>query len=127
MKKFILLLTLIISSLFSSSTKVTGAYAIGIFDAGGNGENVQHLRKTKADYSGTCYTKVFIAGNPFKIKPRVTIGNSEGIYQSSKPIYSKTRKLQIGVVMLFKHFRVSKGYIKVSFKNKLYDSKVFVK
>lgn len=127
MKKFILLLIFILSPLFAYNTSVTAIYAIGIFDARGNGENVQHLRKTKADYNGTCYTKVFVVGNAFNSKPEVSIGNSIGIYQSTKPIYSKTRKLKIGEVMVFKHFNVSKGLIKISFKNKLYDSKVYVK
>lgn len=127
MKKFILLFIFFTSSLFSFSTNVTGAYAIGIFDSAGNGENVQHVRKTKADYNGTCYTKVFVVGNSFKIKPEVSIGNSKGEYQSSKPIYGKIRKLKIGEVMIFKHKNVRSGQIKVSFKNKLYDSKVYVK
>lgn len=127
MKKSILLLILILSPLFSFSTKVTGAYAIGIFDASGNGENVQHVRKTKADYNDICYTKIFLVGNSFNVKPKVSIGKSKGIYQSTKSIYGKSRKLKIGEVMLFKHYKVTNGYIKVSFKNKLFDSKVYVK
>ena len=127
MKKFILLLIFILSPLFCYNTSVTGAYAIGIFDSNGNGENIQHVKKTKANYNGTCFTKIFIAGNSFNNKPEVKIGNSIGIYQSTKPIYSKTRKLKIGEVMVFKHFNVTKGLIRVSFKNKIYDSKVYVK
>lgn len=126
MKKFILLLTLILTPLFSYNTKVTGAYAIGIFDAAGNGENVQHVRKTKADYGGLCYTKIFVIGNSFKLKPTVKIGNSIGEYQSSKPIFSKL-KIKIGEVMLFKHRKVTKGHIRVLFRNKLFDAKVYVK
>ena len=127
MKKFILLLIFILSPLFSYNTKVTAAYAIGIFDSSGNGENIQHVRKTKNNYNDTCYTKIFIVGNPFNAKPKVTIGDSQGVYQSTKPIYSKTRKLKIGEVMIFKHHKVTHGLIKVSFKNKLLDSKVYVK
>ena len=127
MKKFILLLIFILTPLFSYSTKVTGAYAIGIFDEKGNGENVQHVRKTEADYNGTCYTKVYIIGNSFNLKPVVKIGNSRGHYQSSKPIYEKVRKIKIGEVMTFKHYAVTKGHIYVSFKGKLYDRKVYVK
>lgn len=125
MKKFILLLIIFISPLFSYNTKVTGAYAIGIFDAGGNGENIQHVKRTKADYNGTCFTKVFIVGKSFKTKPIVKIGNSIGHFQSSKPIFSKL-KIKIGEVLIFKHNRVTKGLIQVIFKNKLYDSKVYV-
>ncbi len=128
MKKFILLLIFILSPLFSYNTSVTAIYAIGIFNASGNGENVQHLKKTKADYNGICYTKVFVVGNAFNTKPEVRIGNSIGTYQSTKPIYSNnTKKIKIGEVMVFKHFNVTKGLIKVSFKNRVFDSKVYVK
>lgn len=126
MKKFILLLTLTTLQLFSAQSKVTGAYAIGIFDSAGNGENIQHVKKTKNDYNGTCFTKIFIVGNHYNIKPVINIGTSRGHYQSSKPIYNKI-KIKIGEVLLYKHFNVTKGYIEVRFKNRLYDSKVFVK
>ncbi len=126
MKKLILLFILSSTLLFAFKTNIKDAYAIGIFDANGNGENIQHARKTKNNYNGTCYTKVFVIGNSFKLKPNVTIGNSIGHYQSSKPIYNN-RKIKIGEVMLFKHFAVSNGNIKVSFRDKLYDAKVFVK
>lgn len=128
MKKFILLLIFILTPLFSYNTSVTAIYAIGIFNSAGNGENVQHLKRTKANYNGTCYTKIFVVGNAFNTKPEVKIGNSIGTYQSTKPIYSKTtNKIKIGEVMVFKHFNVTKGLIKVSFKNRIYDSKVYVK
>jgi len=126
MKKFILLLFIILSPIFAYNSKVTAGYAIGIFDASGNGENVQHVKKTKANYNGTCFTKVFIVGKFYNIKPVVKIGNSIGHHQSSKPIYGN-RKLKIGEVLLFKHYNVTKGHIKVMFKNKLFDSKVYVK
>jgi hypothetical protein len=126
MKKFILLLTLTTIQLFSAQSNVTGAYAIGIFDSGGNGENIQHAKKTKNDYNGTCYSKIFVVGSYYNIKPVVNIGNSRGHYQSSKPIYNKI-KIKIGEVLLYKHFNVKKGYMEVRFKNRLYDSKVFVK
>ena len=128
MKKFMILSLLIISPLFSYSTSVTAIYAIGIFNSAGNGENVQHVRRTKANYNGTCYTKVFVVGNAFNTKPEVKIGNSIGTYQSTKPIYSETtNKIKIGEVMVFKHLNVSKGLIKIFFKNRLFDSKVYVK
>ncbi|WP_072679944.1 hypothetical protein [Arcobacter sp. LA11] len=126
MKKAILLLILTLTQLFSYNTNVKAAYAIGIFDESGNGENVQHVRKTKHDYNNTCYTKVFVVGTFFKLKPDVYIGNSKGHFQSSKSIYNK-RKIKIGEVLTYKHHAVTKGYFKVLFRNKLYDTKVFVK
>ncbi len=127
MKKFILLLSLLsLTNLFSVQSNVKAVYAIGIFDINGNGENVQNLRKTKFDYNGTCYTKIFIVGSYFNIKPTVNIKNSIGHFQSSKSIYN-SRKIKIGEVLLFKHLNVKNGYITVKFKNKIYDSKVFVK
>ena len=126
MKKLILLFFIILSYGFSYQSNIKGIYAIGIFDSSGKGENIQHLRKTKADYNGTCYTKVFVYGNSLKIKPQVKIGNSIGHYQSSRPIFSP-RKIKIGEELLYKHYNVSNGLIKVTFRNKLYDSKVYVK
>lgn len=126
MKKTILLLILTLTQLFSYNTKVTAAYAIGIFDEKGNGENVQHLRKTVNDYNNTCYTKVFVVGRLLKLKPEVYIGKSKGHFQSRKPIYN-SRKIKIGEVLLYKHFKVNKGYFKVFFRNKLFDTKVYVK
>lgn len=127
MKKVILLLTtLFLVTSFAFSTNIKGAYAIGIFDEKGNGENVQNSRITKNDYNGTCYTKVFVIGNSFKIKPNVTIGNSIGHYQSTKPIYNNS-KIKVGEVMVFKHYNVSKGHIKIEFREKILDTKVFVK
>jgi len=43
------LLILTITHLNAYSTKITTAHAIGIFHENGNGENVQHVRKTKDD------------------------------------------------------------------------------
>ena len=127
MKKVILLLTtLFLINCFAFSSKVKDAYAIGIFDKKGNGENVQHTRITKSDYNGTCYTKVFVIGKIFKLKPQVTIGNAIGHFQSTKAVYNKS-KIKIGEVMTFKHYKVSKGYIKVKLKEKILDTKVFVK
>lgn len=126
MKKPILLLMLTITQLFSYNTNVKAAYAIGIFDEKGNGEKVQHIRKTKNDYNNTCYTKVFVIGRLLKLKPDVYVGKSKGHYQSSKSIYNN-RKIKIGEVLLYKHYAVDKGYFKVYFRNKLLDTKVYVK
>jgi len=125
MKKLTIVLILLSNFLFAYNSNVKQAVAIGIFDSNGNGENIQHLRKTKNDYEGTCYTKVFVEGNFFRNKPKVSIGNSIGHYESSKSIYKNKKK--IGEVLLFKHHNVSKGYIKVSFDKKIFDTKVYVK
>ncbi len=126
MKKVdLLFLTLFLTNLNAFSTNIKSAYAIGIFDENGNGENLQHIRKTKNDYNNTCYTKVLVIGNSFKMKPKVTIGDSIGHFQTTKPVYNND--IKIGEVMTFKHYAVSKGYIKVIFNNKIFDSKVLVK
>ncbi len=126
MKKTILLLIFALTQLFSYNTNVKAAYAIGIFSENGNGENVQHVRKTTHDYNNTCYTKIFVVGSFLKLKPDVYIGKSKGHYQSSKSIYNN-RKIKIGEVLTYKHYGVTNGYFKVFFRNKLYDTKVFVK
>lgn len=125
MKKIILLLTLLLAT-YINAKNITGAYAIGIFDSFGNGENIQNARKTRADYNNTCYTKIFVIGTILRTKPEVKIGNSIGHFQSSKPIYNKS-KIKIGEVMIFKHYAVSSGLIRVTYRNRLFDSKVFVK
>lgn len=126
MKKLVLLSSLFLIELFAYSSNVKAAYAIGIFDSSGNGENIQHIRTTQNDYNGTCYSKVFVVGNSFKVKPTVKIGNSIGHYESSEPIYN-IRNLKIGEVMLFKHYGVTNGYIKVMLKDKILESKTFIK
>ena len=126
MKKIILLLTIFFTSLYSYKTDVKAIFAIGIFNENGSGENIQHLRKTESDYNGTCYTKIFVYGTSLSIKPEVSIGSSKGYFQKSTSIYDK-RKIKIGEEMLFKHYNVSNGLIKVTFRNKLFDSKVYVK
>ncbi|PHO10544.1 MULTISPECIES: hypothetical protein [Malaciobacter] len=113
-------------NLYASSTNIKNAHAIGIFDENGNGENIQHTRKTKADYNGTCFTKVVVIGEFYHTKPEVYIGNSRGYFQKSKSIYNK-RKVKIGEVLTYQHFNVSSGYINVKIDNKTYDFKVFVK
>ncbi|AXH08815.1 hypothetical protein CP960_00880 [Malaciobacter halophilus] len=113
-------------NLYSASTNIKSAHAIGIFDEHGNGENVQHTRRTKADYNGTCYTKIVVFGQYFHTKPEVYIGNSKGYFQKSESIFNK-RKIKIAEVLTYKHYTVTKGYIKVKIDNKTYDFKVYVK
>lgn len=126
MKKLILLILVSTNLLFSYSSHVKQARAIGIFDENGNGENIQRSRKTKNDYNGTCFVKVFVEGKLLNQKPQVKIGNSLGHFQKSKPIYDN-RKIQIGKVYLYKHYNVKSGYIDVKIGNRYFDRKVFVK
>ncbi len=129
MKKIFILFILFIvtfSSLYAYKSDIKGIYAVGIFDAQGRGENIQHTRKTKNDYNGTCYTKIFLYGNAFNVKPEVSIGNSIGSYINSKPIYDK-RNIKIGEELTYKHLNVQNGLLKVSLRNRIFDSKVYVK
>ena len=126
MKKIFILFFIALTSLYSYKSNIQGIYAVGIFDASGRGENIQHVRKTKNDYNGTCYTKVFLYGNAFNVKPEVSIGNSLGHYVNSKPIYDK-RNIKIGEELTYKHFNVQNGLLRVSLRNRVFDSKVYVK
>jgi hypothetical protein len=128
MKKIFILITLLltITQANAYSTKIKTAHAIGIFHKNGNGENIQHVRKTKDDYNGICYSKIVIFGKLNNINVKVKIGNSIGSFIKRIPIYNK-QKIKIAQEMTFKHYNVTKGYIEVRINNKLYDSKVFVK
>jgi hypothetical protein len=108
------------------SSKIKTAHAIGIFHQNGNGENIQHVRKTKDDYNGICYSKIVVFGKTHNIKASVKIGESVGSLIKTISIYNK-QKIKIAEEMTFKHYNVSKGYIEVRVLQKLYDSKVFVK
>ena len=125
--KHILILFLLLNlSLFAYSSKVTAAYAIGVFDEQGNGENIQHIRKTKNDYNGTCYSKIVVFGKLLGQTPKVNIGSSKGHYMKSIPIYNRN-KIKIAQEMTFKHYNLKKGYFEVRVGQKLFDTKVFVK
>ena len=129
MKNIFIIITLLALSLTNSnaySTQIKTAHAIAIFHENGNGENIQHLRKTKDDYNGTCFSKVVVFGKLNNIKAEVKIGNSKGIFVKAIPIYNR-QKIKIAEEMTYKHYKVTKGYFKVIVNNKLYDSKVFVK
>ncbi len=126
MKKYILAILFFTTSILSYSSEIKNAYAIGIFDENGNGENIQHTRKTKNDYNGICYTKIFVLANSFQTNPKVSIGNSTGHFEKTESIYNN-KNIKIGEVLTFKHFGVSKGYIKISLYNRVFDWKVFVK
>ncbi|MBU3014101.1 hypothetical protein KO488_04980 [Poseidonibacter lekithochrous] len=122
----ITLLVLTLTNLNAYSSQIKTAHAIGIFHQNGNGENIQHLRKTKDDYNGTCFSKIVVFGRLNNIMPDVKIGNSKGNFIKSIPIYNK-QKIKIAQEMTFKHYKVTKGYMEVRVNNKLYDSKVFIK
>ncbi len=122
----IALLALILTNSNAYSTQIKNAHAIGIFHENGNGENIQHVRKTKDDYNGICFSKIVVFGKLNNIKPEVKIGNSKGSFIKAISIYNKN-KIKIAQEMTYKHYNVTKGYIEVRVANKLYDSKVFVK
>jgi len=122
----ITLLVLTLTNLNAYSSQIKTAHAIAIFHENGNGENIQHLRKTKDDYNGTCFSKIVVFGRLNNIMPDVKIGNSKGNFIKSIPIYNK-QKIKIAQEMTFKHYKVTKGYMEVRVNNKLYDSKVFIK
>jgi len=122
----IALLTLTFANSNAHSIQIKTAHAIGIFHENGDGENIQHSRRTKNDYNGICYTKIVVFGKLNNIMPKVKIANSIGSFVKTMSIYNN-QKIKIAQEMTFKHYNVTKGYLEVRIKNKLYDSKVFVK
>ncbi|RXJ86278.1 hypothetical protein [Arcobacter sp. CECT 8985] len=127
MKKIIIINILILSFLsnYLFASEVTQARVIGIFDKNGNGENVQYKKQTNANYNGTCFSKIVVIGS-LKNKPKVFIGKSAGVFIKMKPLYNKY-KIKIGDILIYKHENVSKGYVKITLNNKLYDYRIFVK
>lgn len=126
LKYILILLSLLNISLYAYSQNVTAAYAIGIFDKNGNGENIQHVRRTVNDYNGECYTKIVVFGRLLGEIPKVTIGTSIGHFVKSIPVYNK-RKFKIAEEITFKHYGIRKGYFEVRIGGKLFDTKVYVK
>ena len=104
----------------------TQAYAIGIFHKNGNGENIQHKRKTTYDYNGNIYSKVVVLSTNSKIIPTIYIGKSRGHFIKSQAIFN-SKKRHIAYEITYKHYNVTKGYFEVFINNSLKDSKVFVK
>ncbi len=111
--------------LFGYKTTAINAYAVSIYDKDLKEENVQGLGKTKVDYNGVAYTKIYAFGRFYQESPSVKIGNSKGHLVDKKPIYKE--KMLVGYEMLFKHYTVEKGYIKVLVGKRLFDSKVYVR
>jgi hypothetical protein len=124
--KILTLLFLLNLSLYAFSTKISSAHAIAIFDKQGNGENIQHLRISKHDYNGLCYSKIVVIGKLNKTMPTVNIGSSKGHFQKSISIYNRD-KIKIGEELTYKHENVTKGYFEVRILGKLFDTKVFIK
>lgn len=123
-KSIIFIFLFCLNSLANSSE--LKAYAVGVFDKNGNGENIQHLRISKSDYNGTCFSKVVIFGNYKQKDIKVSIGKSIGHFLKKDSIYN-SKKIKIAEELTFKHYNISKGYFEIKINNKLYDSKVFIK
>ena len=120
------ILTLILFiNLFLNASDIK-AYAIGIFDEKGEGENIQHKRITNNDYNNICYSRIVVFGNIPHARVQVKIGNSLGHFEKSIFVYNK-HKIKIAEEITLKHYTVEKGYFEVRINNKLYDTKVFIK
>lgn len=126
MKKILVILILNTITLFAFSSKIQAAYAIGVFDKFGNGENIQHKRTTNKDYNNETFSKIVIFGNFFNSNIQVKIGDSRGHFIKSISIYN-SNKIKIAEELTFRHLNVTKGYFEVKIDGKIYDSKVFVK
>ena len=126
MKKIILILITFVITFFSYNSNIKSAYAIGIFNEKGDGENIQHKRITDNDYNDICYSRIVVFGNISHERVEVKIGDSLGYFEKSTSVVNK-HKIKIGEEMTFKHYTVEKGYFEVKVNNKLYDTKVFVK
>ena len=126
MKKIILILITFVITLFAYNSKIEAAYAIGICNEKGDGENIQHKRITDNDYNDICYSRIVVFGNISHERVEVKIGDSLGYFEKSTSVVNK-HKIKIGEEMTFKHYTVEKGYFEVKVNNKLYDTKVFVK
>ena len=125
MKKIVLPLFLLSTLLFAYSSNVINGYAVSIYDKNLIEENIQAIRKTKKNYNGLVYVKVYIFGKLFHENPKVKIGNSIGHIIKERSIV-KNRKI-IGKEITYKHHAVSKGYLELSYSKKILDTKVFVK
>ena len=99
------ILTLILFiNLFLNASDIK-AYAIGIFDEKGEGENIQHKRITNNDYNNICYSRIVVFGNIPHARVQVKIGNSLGHFEKSIFVYNK-HKIKIAEEITFKHYTV---------------------
>lgn len=125
MKKIILLLSLLFTYSYPYSSNVINAYAVSIYDKNFKEEDIKSKRKTNKDYQNICYTKIYVLGKLFNEDIKVEIGTSRGHIFKERSIAKNGRI--IGKEIIFKHYGVSKGYIKVFTSRKTFDMKVFVK
>lgn len=124
-RRLLFIFTLGISTLYGYSSRAINAYAVAIYDANMNEENIQGVRKTKKDYNGLTYTKIYAFGDFFHMQPHAQIGSSLGILVRKRPIVKND--LHIGYEMIFKHLTVRSGYLEVYIGNELFDRSLYVK
>lgn len=125
MLRLVLILMFCFHALFAYSSKALNAYAVSLYDENMKEENIQGLQKTKHDYNGITYTKIYAFGQFFQEQPHVQIGNSKGKLIDKRPIVKNG--LTIGSEMIFKHFTVRSGYLEVYIGKKLFDRSLYVK
>ncbi|RXJ57621.1 hypothetical protein [Candidatus Marinarcus aquaticus] len=119
------IVSLFMYTLYAYSSKAINAYAVAVYDANMNEENIQGVRKTKKDYNGLTYTKIYAFGDFFHMQPHAQIGSSLGILVRKRPIVKNG--LHIGYEMIFKHLTVRSGYLEVYIGNELFDRSLYVK
>ncbi len=125
MLKILISLFLFVNISFSNNSKVLSAYVVSIYDSNFNEEKLQGKRETSKNYKNLTYTKIHTFGNLYHEELKVRIGTSIGHLYNSKHIVKN--KLIIGKELIYKHYTVSSGFIKVGTSNKVYDMSVFVK
>lgn len=126
MKKILFCFGIFTLSAYAYTSKIINGYAVSIYDEKMVEENIQAKRKSKKDYQGICYTKVYIFGKVLNNgNTKVMIGNSIGHKIKENPIHKN--RLIIGKEIIFKHYTVSKGYLKLYFDGKLLDTKTYIK
>ena len=106
MKKFKFLLLLNTLNLLALSNEIHEAYAIAVFHANGEGENVQHKKITNEDYNGDCFSKIAVLGKIDNKDIQVRIGDSVGYFVNSIPIFN-IQNIKIGTEITFQHYNVS--------------------
>ena len=126
MKKFILILFIATSNLFSMPSDIQASYAIGVFHENGMGEKVQNKKITEDNYEGTCFSKIVVLGKIQDNNIQVRIGDSLGYMENTTNVYN-IQNIKIGTEITFRHYNISNGYFEVKIDGRIYDYKVFVK
>ena len=88
MKKFILILFIATSNLFSMPSDIQASYAIGVFHENGMGEKVQNKKITEDNYEGTCFSKIVVLGKIQDNNIQVRIGDSLGYMENTTNVYN---------------------------------------